>query len=67
MSRANWPEQTLDSDVGSPRLYDAGDVQDRVDILVARRSILLPFGDDSAPFAYTHLALPLNTAALHSV
>jgi hypothetical protein len=48
MSRANWPEQTLDSDVGSPRLYDAGAVEDWVDILVARRSSLLLCGDDSA-------------------
>jgi hypothetical protein len=48
MSRAHWPEETLDTDVGSPRLYDAGAVEDWVDILVARRSSLLLCGDDSA-------------------
>ena len=48
MSRAHWPEETPDSDVGSPRLYDAGAVEDWVDILVARRSSLLLCGDDSA-------------------
>jgi hypothetical protein len=48
MSRAHWPEETPDTDVGSPRLYDAGAVEDWVDILVARRSSLLLCGDDSA-------------------
>ena len=48
MSRAHWPEEALESDAGSPRLYDAGAVEDWVDILVARRSSLLLCGDDSA-------------------
>ena len=48
MNRANWPEVSLEADAGSPRLYDAGAVEDWVDILVARRSSLLLCGDDAA-------------------
>jgi hypothetical protein len=43
----SWPEAALDRDVNAPRLYDAGSVEDWVDLLVTRRYNLLLCGDDS--------------------
>lgn len=48
MSRTSWPEGGLESDAGTPRLYDAGAVEDWVEILTGRRSSLLLCGDDAA-------------------